>query len=152
MVKTTLPSLSFSISPNTPTIASPWLTELLSFSVKKHGLLYPPFPSIYQGRLEKLSLVLKAQIAQQVALDIASSSPSTENPLIPSLLNTVEELRRLWTERPTPENIRAPVPAGNFGMTFNPNLSRKLGEVERFLLLVYTYILISAEGVPADAN
>lgn len=45
-----------------------------------------------------------------MAFAITSSSPLTEDPLIPSLLNTVEEVLRIGEECPTLGDIGPPSP------------------------------------------
>ena len=68
-----------------------------------------------EGRLDNVSSVVQAQIAHQVALALATQSPAAEDPRIPSLMDTVEELRRLWSQRPSSQDAGPPGPSGPSG-------------------------------------
>lgn len=44
---------------------------------------------------QKVSYVVQTQIAHQIALDLISHSPLVEYPRVPTLVPTVEKLRRI---------------------------------------------------------
>lgn len=110
-----------------------------------------------EGRLSNFSSVFQTQIAHQIALALTSHYSLAEDPRAPYLVNKVEELFCLWSQRSTTGDIRpagsnAPGPHGGFRTAFDLDLNRKLGEVERCLHQVCVYLRASTNGVPADAS
>lgn len=91
-----------------------------------------------KGIIDNVSLVGQTRIAHYDVLALAYQSPLSEDPWVPSLVDTAEELRQLWAQRPTPGNSEPPSPAassppGAFRKDFNPVLDRRLGEVDCYL-------------------
>ncbi len=141
-----------------------------------------------EGRLDNVSSVVQAQIAHQVALALATQSPAVEDPRISTLADTVEELRRLWDQRPSSRDVGPPGPSGPSGPSGppgpfgpygpsgpagppgptgppgppgppgtsgrydDPDLARRMDDLERCLHQVCRYLGITESGTPVDAT
>lgn len=65
-----------------------------------------------KGRLDNFSSVVHTQISHQVALAITSHSLLDEDSRISYLVDAVEELRRLWAQRPPSGDTGPDGPSG----------------------------------------
>lgn len=53
-----------------------------------------------KGHLDNVSSVVQTQIAHQEALALSTQPTPPEDPRIPSIIETLDELRRVWSQRP----------------------------------------------------